>query len=88
MWVVSCGVGCRWGSDLAWLWLGCRPAAAAPVQPLAWEPPYADGVALKTKTKAEKCGYSAETTSKESSVEVNEGFFWVGKDLESLTLSE
>ena len=35
--------------DLArsWIWLGCRTAAAAPIQPLAWEPPYATGAALK-----------------------------------------
>ena len=37
---VSCGVGCRHGSDpewlWLWLWLWCRPAAAALIQPLAW----------------------------------------------------
>ena len=26
---MSCGVGCRRGSDLALLWLWCRPAATA-----------------------------------------------------------
>ena len=52
---VSCGVGCRRGSDPALLWLWCRPVAIAPIQPLAWEPPYAEGVALeKTKTKKKK----------------------------------
>ena len=40
---VSCGVGCRFGSDSALLWLWCRPAAIAPIRPLAREPPYADG---------------------------------------------
>ena len=35
--------------ELLWLW--CRPAAVAPIQPLAWEPLYATGVALKTKIK-------------------------------------
>ena len=44
---MSCGVGCRRGSDLALLWLWCRLAAAAPIRPLVWEPPYAAGVALK-----------------------------------------
>ena len=39
----------QWVKDLALLWLWCRPAAAAPIQPLAWEPPYAAGVALKRK---------------------------------------
>ena len=32
---MSCGVGRRCGSDLALLWLWCRPAATAPIQPLA-----------------------------------------------------
>ena len=38
---MSCGVGRRHGSDLALLWLWCGPAARAPIQPLAWELPYA-----------------------------------------------
>ena len=38
---MSCGVGHRCGSDLALLWLWCRPAPAALIQPLAWELPYA-----------------------------------------------
>ena len=42
---MSCGVGHRHGSDPLWLW----PAAVAPIGPLAWEPPYATGVALKSK---------------------------------------
>ena len=44
---VSCGVGCRHGSDLALLWLWCRPAGAAPIRSLAWELPYATSAALK-----------------------------------------
>ena len=52
---MSCGVGCRCSSDAALLWLWCRPAATAPIGPLAWEPPYAMGVGprkgKKTKTK-------------------------------------
>ena len=47
--VVSCGVGRRCGSDPTWLWLWCRLAATAPIQPLTWEPPYAAGAALKSK---------------------------------------
>ena len=46
---VSCGVGQRLSLDLALLWLWCRPAAVAPIQPLAWEPPYAVCAALKGK---------------------------------------
>ena len=50
---VSCGVGCRCGnSDPVLLWLWRRPAQ---IQPLAWDPPYATGVALKRqKTKKKK----------------------------------
>ena len=44
---MSCGVGRRCGSDLALLWLWCSLAAVAPIRPLAWEPPYATGGALK-----------------------------------------
>ena len=48
---VSCGVGCRHGSDLVLLWLWRGPAAVAPIPPLAWESPYAVGTALKSKKK-------------------------------------
>ena len=48
---VSYGVGHRHGSDLVLLWLWCRPAAVVLIQPLAWEPPYATGVTLKSKIK-------------------------------------
>ena len=51
---VSCGVSCRRGSDLAWLWLWCRPIATALILPLAWEPPHAAGVALKRPKKKKK----------------------------------
>ena len=37
--------------DLALLWLWRRPAAAALIRPLAWEPPYAAGAALKRPEK-------------------------------------
>ena len=47
---MSCGGDCRHGLDLVLLWLWCRPAATAPIQPLAWELPYAAGVALKKHT--------------------------------------
>ena len=46
---MSCGVGHRCGSDLALLWLWHRPAAVAPIWPLAWELSYATGVPLKKK---------------------------------------
>ena len=50
---MSYGVGRRHGSDPVLLWLSRRPAAIAPIQPLAWEPPHAEGVALKSRRKKE-----------------------------------
>ena len=37
--------------------LWCRPAATAPIRSLAWEPPYAAGVALKRRKKRRKEKY-------------------------------
>ena len=48
---MSCGVGHRRGLDPTLLWLWHRQAAAAVIQPLAWELPYAAGVALKRPKK-------------------------------------
>ena len=44
---MSCAVGRRCSLDLALLRLWCKLAAVAPIRPLAWEPPYATGEALK-----------------------------------------
>ena len=44
---MSCGVGRRHSLDPTLLWLWRRLAATAPIKPLAWEPPYAAGAALK-----------------------------------------
>ena len=51
---MSCGVGCRRGSDPALLWLLRRPVATAPIGPLAWEPPYAAGAAQEIAKKDKK----------------------------------
>ena len=48
---VRCGVDHRLSWDLARLWLWRRPAAVAPISPLAWELPNAEGAALKKKKK-------------------------------------
>ena len=48
---MSCGVGHRRGSDPELLWLWRRPTAVALIGPLAWESPYAAGVALKNTHK-------------------------------------
>ena len=51
---MSCGVGCRRGSEPALLWLWRRPVATAPIGPLAWEPPYAAGAAQEKQNKTKK----------------------------------
>ena len=62
---MSCGVGRRLSLDPALLWLWCRPAATAPIRPLAWEPPYAAGVALKRPKKKKKKKRKKEGKEKE-----------------------
>ena len=42
-------------TELLWLW--CGPVAAAPIQLLAWELPYAKGEVLKSKKKKKKKNY-------------------------------
>ena len=37
--------------DPTLLWLWCRPAAVAPIPPLAWEPAYCTSADLKSKIK-------------------------------------
>mgnify|MGYP001405769751 CR=1 FL=1 len=41
----------QWVKDPALLWLWCRPVATDLIRPLAWEPPYAEGVTLKKRQK-------------------------------------
>ena len=60
---MSCGVSRRHGSHPALLWLWHRLAATALIQPLAWEPPYALGAALKgPKTTPKKYSFKLEHT--------------------------
>ena len=51
---MSCGVGCRRGSDPALLWLWRGPVAAALIRPLAWESPYAAGAAQEMAKRQKK----------------------------------
>ena len=44
----------QWVKDPQLLWLWGRLVATAPIQPLAWEPPYTAGEALKKKKKRKK----------------------------------
>jgi len=48
------GVGRRHSLDLALLWLWSRLAAIVLIRPLAWEPPYAAGVALEMAKRQNK----------------------------------
>ena len=48
---MSCGVGRRCDLQAELLRLWCRLAAVALIQPLAWELPYAAGVALKSQKR-------------------------------------
>ena len=50
--------GQRLSSDLMLLWLWHRLAAVGPTGPLALEPPYAMGEALKKKAKKKKIIYT------------------------------
>ena len=51
---MSCGVGHRHGSDSVLLWVWRRLAATVPIEPLAWEPPYAVSAALKRQKDQKK----------------------------------
>ena len=51
---MSCSVSRRISLDPTLLWLWHRLAATGPFQPLAWEPPYAAGAALKKQKKKRK----------------------------------
>ena len=54
---MSHGVGHRHSLDHALLWRWYRAAAAAPILPLAWEPPYTTGAALKSKQNKTKISF-------------------------------
>ena len=51
-----CDLWCRsqMGLDPELLWLWCRPAAVAPIWPLAWEAPYVTGATLKWQKRKKK----------------------------------
>ena len=51
---MSCGVGCRLGSDPALLWLWYSPTGTTLIWTLAWELPYVKGMALKRPKKKER----------------------------------
>ena len=58
---MSCGVGCRRGSDSTLLWLWCGPVATASIWPLAWEPSYAKGAAQEMSKKTKQTNKQTKT---------------------------
>ena len=95
----SCGVGGRRGSDLVLLWLWRRLAATAPIQSLAWKPPYAAGAALKRQKRKKKrfiikpllykCDFSDKAWSMASVISrsVIRLWPWAGHERQSVFLS-
>ena len=75
---LSCGIGCRCGSDPTLLWMWLRLEATALILLLAWELPYVTGAALNThththtRTRTRTC---TRTHTKEMTFEMNfEGY--------------
>ena len=85
---MSCGVGQGRGSAPTLLWLRCRPVAVAPIQSLAWEPPYAAGSALKSEEKKKRTEKKKKTETLGSTEQLpspNSPFrFADSRDLEEL----
>ena len=61
-------MGHRGSSDLALLWLWCRPAATDPIRLLSWKPPYAAGVDLKSKKRKRERERELNTPEQEVNV--------------------
>ena len=80
---VSCGIGHRCGLDPKSLWLWLWPAAAAPIQPLAWELPYTTGVALKESKKKNK---KQKHKKKQKTKQKKASFLQLIKEAKSLNL--
>jgi len=57
----AAGMGHRCDLDPVLLWLWYRSADTVPIQPLAWELPYATNVALKKKKKKKKIQVARES---------------------------
>ena len=65
----------QWVKDPVPPWLWCRPAAGAPIRPLAREPPYATGATLKKKKRVSQRGVLivAQWVKNPSSIHENAG---------------
>ena len=68
---MSCGAGCRRDSDPELLWLWRRPVAAAPIGPLAWEPPYATGAAQEKGKKTKNNNNNKNKLTNKKGIQMN-----------------
>ena len=57
------------------LWLWRRPVATAPIQPLAWEPPYAAGAAQEIATTTTTTTKDKKTKKTKKKYIVNNDFY-------------
>ena len=67
---MNCSGGHRLSSDPTLLWLWCRPAPAALIRLLAWEPPYAVGADLKKKKEIGTFDRSPQLFSREQKASI------------------
>ena len=91
---MSCGVGCRRGLDPSLLWLWHRPAAIAPIRPLARGPPYAVGAAQENgkkkktrKIKTKIAHYPKHKTLKLLEENIGENLHNLGLDKEFINMT-
>ena len=64
--------GSQMRSDPALLWFWRRPVATAPIQPLAWEPPYAVGAAqIKSNNNKRQKKKKIQGRSRHGAAETN-----------------
>ena len=66
---MTCGVGHRCSLDPTLLWVWCTPAAAAPIQPLAWELPYVVSAALKRQKTKRKVQYKEDVYTQGNTIQ-------------------
>jgi len=85
---VSCGVGCRCGSDPALLWLWRRPVATALIQPLAWEPPYAAGAALEKAKRPKKTETKTKTKNRKQTKNEVHLYVLIEKDIQGIQITK
>ena len=64
----------QWVKDPELLWLWCRLAPVALICPLAWEPPYATGEALKRQKTKNKFSWYPHKNRETDEINLNSTF--------------